>query len=138
MNWINFVLGLLCTYTAYYLVLILWDHLRRKRAAVETNAGEVKDYQGPQRKTCTQNEKTANGMSGNDSVLRSLQAYDNSGHKSLVHVRFDKQTVDLMNKFKLATGVHRGKFVAFAVNYFFQANPQLKSIIKQYLKNTEL
>jgi hypothetical protein len=71
-------------------------------------------------------------------ILKVLLAYDNSTHKSMVHARFDKQTVDLMNKFKMATGIGVSKFVTYAVRHFLETHPELKTIIKQYLQNTEL
>ncbi|WEA00745.1 hypothetical protein [Mucilaginibacter sp. SJ] len=71
-------------------------------------------------------------------ILKALIAYDNSNNKNMVHVRFDKQTADIMNKFKMATGVDVTKFVAFAVKHFFDTYPELKTIIKQYIQNTDL
>lgn len=71
-------------------------------------------------------------------ILKALLTYDTSDHKSMVHTRFDKQTVDIMNKFKMATGVDVTKFVAFAVRHFFESNPELKIIIKQFIQNTDL
>lgn len=138
MNWISFTFVLLSAYAAYYLALIFWDHLSYKHAAVKIGAGVVKDHQNLKSKTYIKNEKTAKGIPMNDSVINSLRAYDNSSHKALVHTRFDKQTVDLMHKFKLATGVDIGKFVVFAVKYFFDTHPEIKTFVKQYLQNTEL
>ena len=71
-------------------------------------------------------------------ILKTLLAYDNSDNKSMVHIRFDKQTVDIMNKFKMATNVDVTKFVAFAVKHFFDTYPEIKTIIKQFIQNTEL
>jgi len=138
MTRIKLLLGLLCAYAAYYSVLILCDHLRHKRAEVKTGGGVNKDNQSPANGTIVKSEKLPATTLVHDTVIRSLFAYDNSDHKSMVHVRFDKQTVDLMNKFKMATGVDITKFVVFAVKYFFETNPELKNIIKQYIQNTEL
>jgi hypothetical protein len=71
-------------------------------------------------------------------ILKALIAYDNSDNKSMVHSRFDKHTLDIMNKFKMATGVDVTKFVAFAVKHFFDSYPELKTIIKQFIQNTDL
>jgi len=71
-------------------------------------------------------------------ILKALIAYDNSDNKSMVHSRFDKNTLDIMNKFKMATGVDVTKFVAFAVKHFFDSYPELKTIIKQFIQNTDL
>ncbi|QEC74615.1 hypothetical protein [Mucilaginibacter ginsenosidivorax] len=71
-------------------------------------------------------------------ILKALIAYDNSDNKKMVHVRFDKQTADIMNKFKMATGVDVTRFVAFAVKHFFDTYPELKTIIKHYIQNTDL
>ncbi|WDF77060.1 hypothetical protein PQ469_24560 [Mucilaginibacter sp. KACC 22773] len=71
-------------------------------------------------------------------ILTALIGYDNSENKNMVHARFDKQTVDIMNKFKMATGIEVTKFVSFAVKHFLNTYPELKTIIKQYIQNTEL
>jgi preprotein translocase subunit SecD len=71
-------------------------------------------------------------------ILTALIAYDNSENKSMVHARFDKQTVDIMNKFKMATGIEVTKFVSFAVRNFLETHPELKTIIKQFIQNTDL
>jgi hypothetical protein len=138
MTRIKFALGLLCTYAAYYSALILWDHLRHKNADVKSRDTLTKGEQKPESEIGVINVKKTNEILIHDTVLRSLWAYDNSDHKNMVHVRFDKQTVDLMNKFKMATDVDITKFVVFAVKYFFETNPELKNIIKQYIQNTEL
>ncbi|MBS1528510.1 MAG: hypothetical protein JST19_22880 [Bacteroidetes bacterium] len=136
MNRIKFVLGLLCTYAAYYTVLILCDRRCQRYKPEKNNEQNVKS--APQPRISAESKKTTNSILVHDTVQRSLFAYDNSDHKNVVHVRFDAQTVDLLAKFKIATGVDMTKFVAFAVKYLFETNPELKTIIKQYLQNTEL
>lgn len=71
-------------------------------------------------------------------ILKLLTDYDNSDHKTMVHFRFDKQTVDFLNQFKIATGVDATKFVAFSVRQFINAHPELKTIIKQFIQNSYL
>lgn len=71
-------------------------------------------------------------------ILDRINAYDNSENKSMVHARFDPQTVRLMNHFKMATNVDVTKLVAFAVKQLFDTYPELKTIIKQFIQNTEL
>ena len=71
-------------------------------------------------------------------ILKSLNAYDNTDHKSLVHFRFNKPTVDFLNQFKIATGIDATKFVAFSVRHLIESYPELKTIIKQFIQNSEL
>lgn len=71
-------------------------------------------------------------------ILEVLMGYDNSDHKTMVHFRFDKQTVDFLNQFKIATGVDATKFVAFSVRHFIDTHPELKTIIKQFIQNSYL
>lgn len=71
-------------------------------------------------------------------ILEAIMAYDNTQNKTMVHTRFDIKTADTMNKFKMATGVDVTKFVAFAVKNLFDTHPELKTIIKQFIQNTEL
>lgn len=74
----------------------------------------------------------------NAPILEVLLGYDNSDHKTMVHFRFDKQTVDFLNQFKIATGVDATKFVAFSVRHFIDTHPELKTIIKQFIQNSYL
>lgn len=71
-------------------------------------------------------------------ILETILAYDNSDNKSMVHTRFDKQTVRLMNQFKMATDVDVTKLVSFAVKHLFETYPELKTIIKQFIQNEDL
>lgn len=71
-------------------------------------------------------------------VLDEIIAYDNSNHKSMVHVRFDAPTAQLLNHFKMATNVDVTKLVAFSVQSLFKNHPELKSVIKQFIQNLEL
>jgi len=71
-------------------------------------------------------------------ILTELLAYDNSADKSMVHVRFDEKTVRTMNTFKLATGVDVTRLVSFSVRRLFETCPELKTIIKQFIQNSDL
>jgi len=71
-------------------------------------------------------------------ILQLLSDYDNSDHKTMVHFRFDKQTVDFLNQFKIATGVDATKFVAYSVRHFIGLHPELKTIIKEFIQNSYL
>jgi hypothetical protein len=138
MTQIKFLLGLLCAYAAYYTIIIIRDQTHQKQAPAKAGEDKAVKDEIPQIQPLTPMERTVDKLLVHDTVVRSLYAYDNSDHKNMVHVRFDAQTVDLLNKFKLATGTDITKFVAFAVKYLFESNPELKSIIKLYLQNTKL
>jgi len=71
-------------------------------------------------------------------ILLAITAYDNSANKSMVHVRFDEKTVKIMNQFKMAAGVDVTRLVAFSVKHLFETHPELKTIIKQFIQNTDL
>jgi len=68
-------------------------------------------------------------------ILDRLKAYDNADHKTLVHVRFDKNTVRTLNQLKLATGIDVTRLVAYSVRSLFDQHPELKTIIKQFMQN---
>ncbi|MDB5086728.1 MAG: hypothetical protein JWR09_722 [Mucilaginibacter sp.] len=130
---------MLCTYAAYYTVIILWDCSRWK--STENIINETPTAPLPSPKAEKLEKPTKVGQQTvlvHETVLRSLFAYDNSNHKSMAHIRFDANTIDLINKFKMATGVENTKLVAFSVKYLFETNPELKTIIKQFIQNTEL
>ena len=71
-------------------------------------------------------------------ILQALNGYDNSDHKTMVHFRFNKSTVDFLNQFKIATGIDATRFVAFSVRHLIESHPELKTIIKQFIQNSEL
>ncbi|WP_184549833.1 hypothetical protein [Mucilaginibacter sp. FT3.2] len=71
-------------------------------------------------------------------ILEIIRAYDTSGFKNMVHVRFDAQTAQTMNHLKMATGIDVSKVVAFSVHELLRQNPELKTIIKQFIQNLEL
>lgn len=83
-------------------------------------------------------EKIKKPKTAEAEILQLIRAYDNSDHKSLVHVRFDEKTVKTLNHFKMATGVDVTRLVAFAVKQLFEGNPELKAIIKQFIQNMTL
>ena len=70
-------------------------------------------------------------------IVEDIRAYDNSDHKSMVHVRFDVQTTQTMNQFKMATGIDVTKLVSYSVRQLFKDHPELKTIIKQFLQNLD-
>lgn len=72
------------------------------------------------------------------SIFTALNQYDNSDHKTMVHFRFNKSTVDFLNQFKIATGIDATKFVAYSVRHLIDSNPELKTIIKQFIQNSAL
>lgn len=71
-------------------------------------------------------------------IVEAIRAFDNSQHKTMVHVRFDENTVGLMNRFKLAAEIDVTKLVAFSVHYLFETHPELKQTIKNYLQSLDL
>jgi len=71
-------------------------------------------------------------------ILTQIKAYDTKDHKSMVHARFDAKTAQMLNHFKMATGVENTKIAAFAIKFLFQQHPELKTIVKTYIQNLEL
>lgn len=71
-------------------------------------------------------------------ILQEILDFDNSNNKNMVHVRFDDKTSQLLNHFKMATGVDITKLVAFSVHALFQKHPELKQTIKQFIQDLEL
>ena len=138
MNRMKSLLEILGAYTAYYTVMILWDHLRHTQKPKEEVTGTNAPLLDVENEIKITPETDESEIIIYDTLLKSLWSYDNSDHKSLIHIRFDKQTVELMIKFKMATGVDMTKLVAFAVKHLFKTHPELKQIIKQYLQNTKL
>lgn len=113
----------------------LADQLREKMVKPVENPGNDKpDTATVKSKQAVNKTSKAPGAP----ILKLLTDYDNSDHKTMVHFRFDKQTVDFLNQFKIATGVDATKFVAYSVRHFINAHPELKTIIKQFIQNSYL
>jgi len=68
-------------------------------------------------------------------IVDRIKAYDNSDHKSMLHVRTDERTVLLLNQLKLATGIDITKIVAFSISELIRQHPELRTLIKQFLQN---
>jgi hypothetical protein len=132
----KFTALLLGSYISYYTALIIYDHFRNKRNLETAKKAAVDEPVTSDHIQLNTGVKT--DLILERSIVRALFAYDNSDHNNLMHVRFDQQTVDTLNKFKLATGVDMSKFVAFAVRHLLNTNPEFKSIINKYLQRTQL
>ncbi|QTE35313.1 MULTISPECIES: hypothetical protein [Mucilaginibacter] len=113
----------------------LADQLREKM--IKPGEKPVKARQAPAATNTKKPGQKAN-KSATVPILQLLAEYDNSDHKTMVHFRFDKQTVDFLNQFKIATGVDATKFVAYSVRQFISLHPELKTIIKEFIQNSYL
>jgi len=71
-------------------------------------------------------------------IVDALRAYDLTGHKTLVHGRFDAQTAQLLHQLKMATGIEVTRVLCYAVKQLLEANPELKAIIKEHLEKFAL
>lgn len=71
-------------------------------------------------------------------LLEAMQQLDVSGNDKVIHGRLDVKTLAIVNQFKMASGIDNSKFLAFAVHYLLETRPEIKTIIKQFIKNNEL
>lgn len=71
-------------------------------------------------------------------ILDKLRAYDLADHKSMIHVRFENPTAQLLHHLKMASGIEVNKVVGYAVKRLFEQHPELKTIVKQYLQTIEI
>jgi hypothetical protein len=71
-------------------------------------------------------------------ILQRIRKYDNRDHKSLMHIRFDAETIKILGQFKMATSVDVTKLVAFSVHHLLELHPELKTIIKEYIQQIQL
>ena len=71
-------------------------------------------------------------------IVEQLRNYDNKDHNSMVHVRFDRQTAQILHHFKMASGIDVSRLISFAVCRFLEQHPEIKTIIKEHLENFEL
>jgi hypothetical protein len=91
----------------------------------------IQEKQMPVKKKATKPKDTP-------AIIDALRAYDTTGHKTLVHGRFDVQTAQLLHQLKIATGIKVSRVLCYAVRQLLDANPELKTIIKDHLDKFEL
>jgi len=70
-------------------------------------------------------------------IISRIREFDVSDHKQLLHPRLDRRTILLLNRLKLASGLEMNRVVAFAISYFFEQHPEIKSFVKRSLENFE-
>ena len=105
----------------------LADQLRNRMVKPETAEKPV----APSKKKAAKPNETP-------AIIDALRAYDTTGHKTLVHGRFDAQTAQLLHQLKMATGIEVTRVLCYAVKQLLDANPELKTIIKEHLDKFEL
>ena len=71
-------------------------------------------------------------------ILELLRACDLSGHKSMLHARFDTATAQMLHHFKMATGIEVNRVICVAVKQLIEQNPEIRSIVKQYIQTLQL
>lgn len=109
----------------------LADQLRSKMAQ---NGGS----ETPEKPRAKESKPQQPASNSPPKIVQLLNAYDNTDHKSMVHVRFDAQTAQMLTHFKMATGVDITKLVAFSVKKLLEQHPEIREIIKTYFKNLQL
>jgi hypothetical protein len=153
MNWLHFLLWITGIYALYYLVIMLKDIAGCRGSPAKLlvdDAGLAPNLQhhhqensAPDSAAKPEKDVKARVKINPDSlvppeipaILEDIKAYENTDHKSMVHVRFDAKTVLAMNHFKLATGIDMTRLIAFSVRELFRLHPELKIIIKQFIQN---
>jgi hypothetical protein len=71
---------------------------------------------------------------GRGSLLDMIRAFGEKDQKTAMHVRLDKRTAMLLKQLKLATGVDIQQVIAYSVSELIRQHPELKKIIKDFLK----
>lgn len=89
-------------------------------------------------KPATEKKKKTAATKVMQPILETLRAYSLADHDSMIHVRFENPTAQVLHHLKRATGIEVNKVVGFAVKQFLEQNPELKTIVKQYLQKLEI
>jgi len=105
----------------------LADQLRDKMAKPDTPLPEEK----PVKKKAVKAELIP-------PIVEQLRAYDLGDHKTVVHARFDPGTAQTLHHFKMATGIEVTRLICYSVKQLLDQNPEIKSIVKQYIQKLEL
>jgi len=105
----------------------LADQLRDRMAKPDTPLPEEK----PIKKKAVKTEMVP-------PIVEQLRGYDLKDHKSVVHARFDAATAQTLHHFKMATGIEVTRLICYSVKQLLDQNPEIKSIVKQYIQKLEL
>jgi hypothetical protein len=70
-------------------------------------------------------------------LFEKLRAYELTGTEKLL-IRLDGKTVFLLKQLKIVKGVDMNKLIAYSVQHFLEANPELIPFIKRSLNHLEL
>ncbi|MBS1526124.1 MAG: hypothetical protein JST19_10775 [Bacteroidetes bacterium] len=104
----------------------LADQLRQKMAKPDT---PEKNLSG---------KKKAGNPPAIPEIIDLIRAYDITGHKTLVHARFEGQMAQTLQHLKMATGIEVTRLICFAVKRLFEQHPELREVIKQHLEKFQL
>jgi hypothetical protein len=83
-------------------------------------------------------KKKTGKLAATPPIVELLRAYDIAAHDSMVHVRFDRQTAQMLHHFKMATGVEVTRLISYSVAQFLEQHPEIKIIIKEHLDHFNL
>ena len=83
----------------------------------------------------TKTKKKSGKMTVTPPIVEVIRGYDIKEHDSMVHVRFDRQTAQLLHHFKMATGVEVTRLISYSVAQLLEQHPEIKTIIKEHLEN---
>src|ERR1700730_8765361 len=86
----------------------------------------------------TKTKKKSGKLTVTPPIVEVIRGYDIKEHDSMVHVRFDRQTAQLLHHFKMATGVEVTRLISYSVAQLLERHPEIKIIIKEHLENFDL
>jgi hypothetical protein len=136
----TFLLWIAGTYSLYYLAIILKDIARCRGSPPDQLAAKEPGLSASQQelkagtKTINANLRLPEQI---PAILAAIRSYDNAGHKTMVHARFDAKTLQTMKHLKMATGIDMTRLIAFSVSELLRLHPELKAIIKQFHQNPD-
>jgi hypothetical protein len=125
----------------------LADELREKmrqeasgetgNAAVLTDSPEKeKPIQQPVKKKAGK-PPPEKGLPSLDVLFEQLTAFELTGNEKLL-IRLDNRTVFLLKQLKIAKSIDMNKLIAYSIQAFFEARPELIDYIKTSLQTIEL
>jgi hypothetical protein len=70
-------------------------------------------------------------------LFQNIESFEHNGMEKLP-IRLDEKTAYLLKQLKIIKGIDMTKMIAFSLNSFFKAHPELVEYIKQNIKTIEL
>lgn len=107
----------------------------RKEREQSLGRGAGTDVEQPAPNSPPVDEITENGRAELTDLIGQITSAKVSGQTKML-IRFDDKHMPILNMLQPALKVNVVQFVNFSIEYFFEAHPEIKTLMKNAIKNS--